>query len=329
VEDTGLGIAPEELELLFSAFSQTSSGKKSQVGTGLGLTISRAFVQMMGGDISVQSQPGLGSCFKFDIKVLPLLEMGTTPVPHGRQPRALGLRPNQAAPDGGPYRMLVAEDVQANWLLMENLLRALGRPFDRPEAASGFDVRLARNGREAIQIWQAWRPHLIWMDIRMPVMNGSEATRIIKAQPGGSETTIIALTATAFEEDRLQALSDGFDGFVRKPAREKYIVGMLVKKLGIQFVYETKDLPLVEHQVASSLSGIEDAEDYSEISDAWLSNMQQALVQGDIQMLRNLAAQIQSHAPALSHHVTRLTDNFALDELSQLIQSITTCNSQN
>lgn len=321
IEDNGTGIASEELGLLFNAFAQTSSGKSTQQGTGLGLAISRAFVRLMGGEITARSQPGQGSCFEFNVRIYPLTKHDTIPLPRGKQPRVLGLQSHQQSVNGGPYRMLVVEDVDASRLLMESLLHTLGQPVGSgATAACGFDIRTACNGQEAIQIWQNWRPDLIWMDIWMPVMNGAEATRYIKSQPEGRFTTIIALTAAAFEEDRVQALSAGFDGFVRKPFREKDIVSALVEHLQIKFIYE--NTPTAKLSDVRSELPINASIDLTTVPVAWLKDMQQALTQGEIQWLRTLAKQIHPQAPILSERIQELIKNFELDELSKLIQTM-------
>jgi CheY-like chemotaxis protein len=321
VEDTGVGIAPEELGLLFNAFSQTSSGKRAQQGAGLGLAISRAFVQMLGGEIRVKSQPGEGSCFEFDLRVSPLTQLEAEALPHGRQPRALGLQPGQRAVDGGPYRILVVDDVEANLRLMADLLNLLGQPVGaETPAASGFEIRLAGNGQEAIQVWESWQPHLIWMDIRMPVMDGTEATRYIKAQPGGRATVIIALTASVFEEERLQALSSGFDDFVRKPLREKFIVAALTEHLGIKFVYEGS--APVQRASETSHPAILPDQPLSAVPAEWLEATQLALLEGDLQQLRSLAQQIHLPQPDLGERMTQMIENFELDELSRLTQAL-------
>ena len=188
VQDTGPGIAPEELATVFDPFVQATSGQRSQEGTGLGLSISRQFVRLMGGDLTVSSELGQGSLFKFDVQV-GLADAAKVQAARPTR-RVLGLEPNQAI-----YRLLVAEDKETNRQLLVKLLKSLG-----------FEVQEAVNGQEAIEVWERWEPHLIWMDMRMPVMDGHRATRWIKATPKGQATVIIALTATAFEEDREKIL---------------------------------------------------------------------------------------------------------------------------
>ena len=164
IEDTGAGIAPEELETLFEAFTQTESGRQSEEGTGLGLPISRKFVQLMGGDITASSQLGVGTVFKFNIVAETAREEELQPQQQVKQ--VVGLEPNQPN-----YRILVVDDRWENRQIVLKLLEPIG-----------FEVKEASNGKEAIDIWQEWQPHLIWMDMRMPVMNGYEATEYIKSQ---------------------------------------------------------------------------------------------------------------------------------------------------
>jgi CheY-like chemotaxis protein len=219
VEDTGPGIAPEDLDRLFEAFGQTETGRKSQEGTGLGLPISRRFVHLMRGDITVESTPGVGSSFRFYIQThLAEASEVQTLKPH-RQ--AIGLEPGQPT-----YRILVVEDKWANRQLMVRLLAPLG-----------FEVQEATNGQEAIALWQDWHPHLIWMDMRMPVMDGYEATREIKARSGDRSPVILALTANAFEEERLVALAIGCDDFIRKPCQEEVILEKMAEYLGVRYIY--------------------------------------------------------------------------------------------
>jgi signal transduction histidine kinase/CheY-like chemotaxis protein len=224
VIDTGVGILPEERENVFDAFFQTLVKQHSQQGTGLGLTISQRFVSMMGGGLKLNSEVGKGSKFSFEIPVEQV--KGPDTVEDRLVKRVTGLKPGQQA-----FRILVVEDNEANRDLLIKLLKQVG-----------FDTREAANGSEAVAAYEQWRPHLIWMDMRMPVMDGFESTRQIKASPGGKDTVIIALTASAFEEDRKRVLERGCNDFVRKPFREVEIFKMLTKHLGVEFVYE-KDKP--------------------------------------------------------------------------------------
>ncbi|TAG17478.1 MAG: response regulator [Oscillatoriales cyanobacterium] len=205
VKDTGPGIAPDEVSRLFKPFVQASAGRKSQTGTGLGLPISNSFVKLMGGEIRVKSSVGKGTVFSFYIKVSHATESEI----YDRQPqkRVKGLASNQQN-----YRILVADDESANRLLLTQILKS-----------AGFVVRFADNGIEAVKLWRKYKPHLIWMDLRMPVLDGFQAAQKIRALPDGSNTKIIALSANAFVKTQELAMSKGFDDFVAKPFREAVI----------------------------------------------------------------------------------------------------------
>lgn len=221
VEDTGPGIAIGELDSLFEAFVQTETGRKSQEGTGLGLPISRKFIQLMGGEIRVTSTLGVGSIFSFEIQAS--LVQACEVVQPTLTRRIIGLEPGQPS-----YRILVVEDRRANRQFLIKLLSFIG-----------FEVRESVNGKDAIAQYETWRPHLICIDIRMPVMDGYEATRVIKAkaQGGRQAPAIIALTASAFEEERLVALKMGCDDFVRKPLQETVLLEKIADHLGVRYIY--------------------------------------------------------------------------------------------
>lgn len=234
IEDTGLGIAPEEIDKLFDAFVQTEAGRKNAEGTGLGLTITRKFVELMGGEITVNSWINQGTIFRFNIKFYPadLSEITIQPMQ-----RVIGLEENQEN-----YRILVVDDNKENRLLLVKFLEPIG-----------FDVREAENGKQAIDIWLQWQPHLIWMDTRMPVMDGLEATRKIRSIENRSiennrksgmqlennfATVIIALTASTFEERRGEILGTGCNDFVRKPFQEQIIFDKMQQYLKVRYIYE-------------------------------------------------------------------------------------------
>jgi CheY-like chemotaxis protein len=220
VEDTGAGIAEDELDKVFKYFEQTASGSAKKSGTGLGLAISRDFARMMGGDIAVAGAAGKGSTFRLDVVVK---KSSVSEIKEEIRPRRIiGLAPEQEIP-----RILVAEDQAGSRLLMQQLLQEIG-----------FQVRQAVDGKEAVDMFHQWRPHFIWMDVRMPVMDGLEATRRIKQTEAGKATPIAALTAHALEEEKGAILAAGCDDFVRKPLHEQEIFGAMAKHLGIRYAYE-------------------------------------------------------------------------------------------
>ena len=311
VEDTGPGIAPAELDTLFEAFAQTETGRKSQEGTGLGLTISRHFVQMMGGDITVSSTLGKGTIFAFDVQVT-YAEAGgfveaqlTGSVQSIR--RVIGLESDQPV-----YRILVVDDRWENRQLLIKLLSAVG-----------FEVREAVNGQEAIALWESWEPHLIWMDMRMPVIDGYEATKQIKAQLKGQATAIIALTASAFEEERCIVLSAGCDDFVRKPFQEEVLFEKMAQYLGVRYVYQ-EQRPAISIWSKDSQAKTELNTSLQEalvaMPDSWVAQLHKAATQADDELIFQLIEQIPESNTPLVNALTDLVNNLRFDKIIDLTQ---------
>ncbi|GBO55499.1 circadian input kinase A [Pseudanabaena sp. lw0831] len=225
VEDTGAGISEAEVLTLFQPFVQTDSGKRSQEGTGLGLSISYNYVRLMGGQMFVISKVGEGSTFRFDIPVKSL-DLFSFDSPTKSLRRVIGLEGNQV------YRILIAEDMRLNRQLLTRILSPLG-----------IEVREVTNGQDAIDVWQSWTPHLIWMDVRMPIMNGQEATSAIreleKAQniAASQKVQIIALTASLVEIREEDLFLNGFDGFLSKPFTEDKVFDRMAEHLNLKYIY--------------------------------------------------------------------------------------------
>jgi CheY-like chemotaxis protein/anti-sigma regulatory factor (Ser/Thr protein kinase) len=221
VEDTGPGIAPEDQQRIFEPFVQLGEQGDSK-GTGLGLTITRQFVQLMGGHLTLESVPGKGSLFRVD---LPLNEAKGEDIARSKvtsQGEVVSLAPGQPI-----YRVLIIEDQLENQLLLTQLMEAVG-----------IQVKIAKDGKQGVELFQSWHPHLIWMDRRMPVMDGIEATKTIRQLPDSQGVKIVAVTASAFIEQREEMLQAGMDDFVRKPYRANEIYECLSKHLGVKYIYE-------------------------------------------------------------------------------------------
>jgi CheY-like chemotaxis protein len=185
-------------------------------------------------------------------------------------------------------------------------------------SGQGFEVREAVNGQEAIEIWEQWEPHLIWMDMRMPVMDGHEATKRIKATTKGQATVIIALTASAFEEDRKIILSEGCDDFVRKPFREAEIFGKLAKHLGVRFVYEDTVQEGKEAEIAAdSLT----PEALAALPADWVADLHQAAIEADADLIHDLLDQIREQYGPVADALASLAHNFRFDTIMAFAKS--------
>jgi signal transduction histidine kinase/CheY-like chemotaxis protein len=308
VSDTGVGIAPAELPQVFDAFSQAQAGKDMQEGTGLGLAISRKFVQLMGGDIQVESQRGKGTTFRFQIEA----KMGDRIINYHAKVREKVLA---LAPDQATYKILTVDDKAINRQLLIKLLTPLG-----------FEVKEASNGKDAIALWEEWEPDLIWMDMRMPIMDGYEATKQIKSTTKGNATAIIALTASVIEEERVVILSAGCDDFVRKPFTEEMIFDTLAQHLGVRYIYaETESpnelsntSPPLDHLSESTLT----SQDFTSTSEAWRKKLYKASVEGDIYIIEQLIEEISATETILAQSLGKLTEQFQFDVIIELIEPL-------
>ncbi len=296
ISDTGPGIAADELATLFEAFTQTQTGRDSQQGTGLGLAISQQFVHLMGGELSVESEVGKGSTFTFSIPV----RIAQSEVVEADTPDRTAI---ELAPDQPIYRMLVVDDDEINRRLLVELLQ----PF-------GFELRETVNGAEAVQEFEKWKPHLIWMDMRMPVMDGYVATKEIKSRKDGQAVPVIAVTASTYEEERSQVFAVGCDDFLRKPFREGQIFQILEKHLGVEFIYEDVETAPRE------LSGLGFEQEILLPADR-RHNLLTALEYHDPHRIEASIRALESDYPDLAAHLRQLANEYAYEQIETLIDS--------
>ena len=248
VRDTGPGIPEESLDTLFDKYTQTDTGKSAADSTGLGLTIAKAFAELLGGDIEVESEVGKGTTFRLSISCdeisgeavidskdddepveaaapgLPGSDAGDRPVPKPASARAPRIR--RLADDQPEVRILIAEDQLPNRLLLRKLLEP-----------AGFVLREAQDGEAAVEAWREWSPDLILMDEQMPKMTGREATRtiVVEANEEGRDDVavpvIVALTALALDQSRSAAIEAGCSDFLAKPFRSDELFGVIARNL--------------------------------------------------------------------------------------------------
>ncbi|HEY9807813.1 MAG TPA: AAA family ATPase [Halomicronema sp.] len=303
IEDTGIGIAENEIHKIFEAFVQTKTGRQSQEGTGLGLAIANSFVELLGGKISVKSSIGRGTLFKFNIKISPANSdylKNYTPTR-----RAISLQPNQLN-----YRILIADDRLDNRLLLIQLLT----PFK-------FELSQASNGQEVIEMWEKHSPHLIFMDMRMPVMDGYEATKQIKATTKGQSTAIVAVTASTFDEEKAVILSAGCDDCITKPFRDTSIFEALEKHIGVKFIWEEtkphQNINQIETHILTKSA-------FSALPPELVTNLQQAITNLDLDFMQTVISQISLINQPLGNAIADCIKTFKYEEILNLTDKVTT-----
>jgi two-component system sensor histidine kinase/response regulator len=222
----------------------------------------------------------------------------------------------------------VVDDVEDNRQLLVRLLASVGSP---DQGSPGFHVREAGNGQEALEIWEAWQPHLIWMDMRMPVMDGYEATRRIREAEGSKQSTInnqqstirtpiIALTASAFEEQRSVVLAAGCDDFLRKPFREIDFFDMMGKYLGLRYVYaaEPGDKTSRAKQIRLQTPFIVEA--LAALPDELLQALHNAVKEINLNNTQRIIGQIGKKNKALARELSQLLEDYRFDVLLDLVE---------
>lgn len=304
VEDTGIGIAAPDLETLFDPFVQSKRTTLQPEGTGLGLPISQKFVELMGGTIRITSTPSQGTLCQFSIQVF--THFPVTP-PQKIFPRqVIRLLPDQE------HRILVADDHTPSRQLLVKLLQGVG-----------FDVREATHGEEAIAQWQTWKPDLIWMDMRMPHLDGYQAThqiRQIEAERNTAPSTkIIAVTASAFEEDRARVLAAGCDDFVRKPFRESVIFEKMAVHLGVRYLYDQRYVEPPPPAGGLPLPPMDNTT-LQFMPSTWIQQVHQAAIRGSDEELLKLLEQIPENHTAIAQILRTWVLDYQFDQLLTLTQ---------
>jgi len=296
VEDSGVGIAAADQQRVFDPFTQVGNSTH-QIGTGLGLAITRRFVDLMGGQIGVQSTPGKGSTFRVELPV----DLADSPAPGVPVPagRIVGLAPGQPE-----YRVLIVEDQVENWELLRQLLEPIG-----------FQVRVAENGLAGIEMFETWRPQFIWMDIRMPVMDGLEATRRIRALDGGQAVKIVAITASVFAEEIDNVRAAGMNDLIRKPFRREEIYDCLRRYLGVIFIREEAS----EQGVPEEASAILRPEAVASLPEALRADLREAILSLESERIAAVIEQIAVGNPHLGGLLFRLAGQFNYSAILQAL----------
>lgn len=288
IEDSGSGIAPEEMGRLFQQFEQTAAGRKAGTGTGLGLAISREFARMMNGDITVRSTLGSGSTFTVTLRLGVAAEEISVNRKHSPL-HVLHLAPDQRSP-----RILVVDDQADNRHLLSELLNKVG-----------FEVVVACDGHEAVSAFQRQAPDAIVMDLRMPGMDGAEATRLIRAHSGGNRVKILGLSASVIQE--LRDPMAGVDAFMGKPFRDDEFLETLRRLLDLRFDYrETDAQPPTEKKNV-------------QVPAAFIQPLRHAVTAADLDAVLGLLAKMHEIDPAVAKELSALANRFDWDALAALL----------
>ncbi|MEA5617403.1 ATP-binding protein [Cronbergia sp. UHCC 0137] len=306
VEDTGLGISPEEIDLLFAAFEQTETGRKSKQGTGLGLAISRKYVQLMGGDITVNSSPGVGSTFTFDV------------ITGLAVPSEINIKPSHGAilklaDDQQEYRILVVDDSADNRLLLVKILTSIG-----------FQVAEVTNAQGAIAKWETWQPQLILMDVRTSASDSYESLKKIQNQIGKNNQTqhtiIIALTANAFEEECQKMLTHGYDDLIRKPFTRQILLEKISEHLGVKYISELESVNTVATSQSTETFSNETEllQSLSEVPFDWLEQVHNAAASCSDDLILELMQQLPADKTLIIQAFKDLANNYEFEKIMEL-----------
>jgi signal transduction histidine kinase/CheY-like chemotaxis protein len=298
VEDTGIGIAPEDLARIFDPFVQIG-GARSRQGTGLGLSITRHFVNLLGGTVAVESAVDRGS--KFTVAI-PVSLAGATEVRPsiGDMEHVIGLAPGQPE-----YRILIVEDRKENWVILQRFLDA-----------AGFQVLVAEDGQKGVELFSSWRPHFIWMDVRLPVFSGIEAAKRIRQLPGGRDVKIAAVTASAFASERDAVLAAGFDDFLRKPYRPQEIFDCMARRLGVRYVHAA-----AAPEPDPALSGPLRPAALAALPETVLDDLENAVISLESTRISQVIKTVSQHDAALAQSLERLAEALAYSPILTAVRS--------
>lgn len=293
IEDTGIGIKPEELETIFLPFEQVTKARFTEGGVGLGLSICHQLVDLMGGNLQAKSIPGEGSTFLVELS-LPVIE--------GKELSVLESDSNITGYSGRKQKVLVVDDNRENRMVMVNMLAPLG-----------FEVAQAENGRQAIDMAQQCIPDLIMMDLVMPDINGIEATKQLRQLVGFQEVPIIAVSASVFTEDKGRCLQQGCNWFLAKPIQMEELLQVLKEQLGLTWVTEESQQPQLQ------------AEFLSVPSVETLAELYEIVRYGNMRRIKEWAEKLVVKEPAygpFAMHVKNLANSYQEHELGKFVNKL-------
>jgi signal transduction histidine kinase/ligand-binding sensor domain-containing protein/CheY-like chemotaxis protein len=298
VQDTGPGIPADKLDEIFESFVRLDHVQLVEGGTGLGLSITKTLLDMMNGEIEVESRPGQGSLFIVKVPFQVVESIAVLPV-EAQAAEVIGLQVDQPQ-----WRHLVVDDNLENRILLTALLSRIG-----------CIVKEAQNGEEAISIFQEWHPHLIWMDMRMPVIDGFSATSKIRNLPGGDAVRIVAVTASVMEERHKEILDSGCDEVIRKPFKDHEIFEAMARQLDVKYIYEdreTEAIPKPEINLTTEM--------LAELPPELLIELREKSLSLDREAISSVIDHIESLAPDTANGLRFLLEDFQIGRIRDLLE---------
>lgn len=307
IEDSGVGISPAELNLLFQAFEQTQSGRYGEGGTGLGLAITQKFAQLMQGRVLVKSTLGVGSLFAVELPVQFLAHAEANPTSQ----ESFSLIKNDRC-DLSLRKVLIVDNDDSNRYLLKTVLEH----FD-------FQLWEAQDGLSAIDLTEKIQPDVILMDIRMPQIDGCKATLKIREKKLNPQPIIIAITSDIFHPEAVTDLGqEGFNDILYKPFSSLDLFKILSRHLGISLVtmnYEKSQLITS----AAPLTLVSNELELQNLSPEWVLKLKKATIRGSDEQILQLVQAIEAQAPTLATLIKTWAEEFSFDKIHDLIHEYT------
>ncbi|MDJ0811159.1 MAG: transporter substrate-binding domain-containing protein [Desulfobacterales bacterium] len=294
IEDTGPGIDPDRQANIFEPFVQ-AQGQLVQTGTGLGLTICKNFVELMGGTIEVESTPGEGALFRLKLPA-GIVKAVDVRSPEGK-PRVVGLASGQKR-----WRILIVDDHPDNRLVLKSLLEGVG-----------FKILEAGNGLEALKAIDRSPLDFIWMDMRMPVMDGYEAVQKIRQHPENSKIPIVAITASVFKSQRQRILAAGCDDMVFKPFQAHEIFETMARFLGVEYIHADPEDAISPSKAKLTAAML------AELPPGLRHELDKTTLVANREAIFEVIARIREYSPDMAKGLRTFVDNFEIDRIRALL----------